>query len=168
MIYPNYPLAQELRVLSKFETSEIERYMKSILFFPSETIVEASQYGLFIFLKNEESLTRPLKTLYEIFNEALHCSALQIRYFRKENNLYEPIMHMRICVNNHFAQDVERDLFNREVKVLENYKTPNSHVLRVEGPLRNILGYQKELEVLTDRSAYCISWLDRYSFWRQC
>lgn len=166
MIYPDYPLAQELKILFKSGIADFERYLKAILFSPSETIVEASQHGLFLFSKNEEALERPVKTLDDIFRDALRSSVPQVRYFRKDHQLYEPIMHLRLTVDNHSARDVELDLLKREVTVFENYKIRNGYVLRAEGPLRNLIGYKKDLEIITDRSAYCLSWLDRYSLWR--
>lgn len=166
MIYPDYPIAQELKILFKSGVADFERYLKSILFFPSETIIEASQHGLFIFSKNEDALEKPIKTLNDIFRDAFRSSVPQVRYFRKDRQLYEPIMHLRITVYNRFAKDVELDLRRRDVTVLETEEINDEYVLRAEGPLRNLIGYKKDLESITDQSAYYVSWLDRYSVWR--
>lgn len=166
MIYPDYPLAQELKILFKSGITDFERYLKAILFCPSETIVEASQHGLFLFSKNEEALEKPVRTLDDIFRDALRSSVPQVRYFRKDHQLYEPIMHLRLTVNNHFVHDVELDLLERDATIFDNYKVRNGYVLRAEGPLRNLIGYKQDLETITDRSAYYLSWLDRYSLWR--
>lgn len=166
MIYPDYPLAQELKILFKSGVADFERYLKSILYFPSETIIEASQHGLFIFSKNEDALEKPIKTLNDIFRDAFQSSVPQVRYFCKDHKLYEPIMHLRINVYNRFAKEVELDLLRRDVTVFEIEETEDECVLRAEGQLRNLIGYKKHLESITDKSAYHLSWLDRYSVWR--
>jgi hypothetical protein len=166
MIYPDYPLAQELKLLFKSGLRDFERYLQSILFYPSETIIEASQHGLFIFSKNEEALERPVRVLDDIFRDAIRSASPQVRYFRRGSKLYEPIMHLRVSVNNHFSKEVEADLLRREAVVFENDKVRNGYVLRAEGPLRNLIGYKKDLDAITDHSAYCLSWLDRYTHWR--
>jgi hypothetical protein len=168
MIYPDYPMAQELKLLFKSGLKDFERYLQSILFYPSETIIEASQHGLFIFSKNEEALERPVEVLDDIFRDAIRSAAPQVRYFRKDHRLYEPIMHLRVNVNNHFSRQVEEDLLKREAVVFENDKVRNGYVLRAEGPLRNLIGYKNDLNEITDHSAHCLSWLDRYSPWRTC
>lgn len=166
MIYPDYPLAQELKILFKSGVADFERYLKSILYFPSENIIEASQHGLFIFSKNEDALEKPIKTLNDIFHDAFESSLPQVRYFCNDNKLYEPVMHLRLSVHNRFAEDVELDLLRRYVNVLEKEKINNENIFRGEAQLRNLIGYKKHLESITDQSSYYLSWLDRYSVWR--
>jgi hypothetical protein len=71
VIYPDYPIAQALKIKYESSLKEFESYLKRLLFFPTENIIEASQHRLFILSKSEESLEIQIQTLNEIFSSAI-------------------------------------------------------------------------------------------------
>jgi translation elongation factor EF-G len=166
VIYPDYPIAQALKIQYESSLKEFENYLKRLLFFPTENIIEASQHRLFILSKSEESLEIQIQTLNEIFSSAILNSTPQVRYLRKGQSLFEPIMQLRVTVSNQHVESVTQELLRREATIFDKYKNRNCHVLRAEGPLRKLIGYKKGMNVITNYSAHCLSWLDRYSLWR--
>jgi translation elongation factor EF-G len=166
VIYPDYPIAQALKIQYESSLKEFESYLKRILFYPTETIIESSQHSPFIFAKSEESLEIQIQTMNKIFGSAILNSTPQVRYLRKGQSLFEPIMQLRVTVGNQYIEAVTQELLRREASIFDKYKNRNCHVLRAEGPLRKLIGYKKRINVITNYSAHCISWLDRYSLWR--
>lgn len=166
MIYPDYPIAQALKIHYKSSLKELENYLKKVLFYPSEAIIESSQHRPFILSKSEESLEVQIQTLNTIFASEMRASTPQVRYFRQGQSLFEPIMQLRVTVDHQCIDAVTQELLRREAKIYDKDNIHNVHVLRAEAPLRKLIGFKKRLNAMSNFPSHCLSWLDRYSHWR--
>ncbi|CAG0968381.1 hypothetical protein MTYP_01118 [Methylophilaceae bacterium] len=163
MIYPEFPLAQHIKLTSSRPRMDCARQFTDIVSLTELMALETSEDGFLMLARNEESLTRPMQVLQKTLDDKLELSPLQIRYMRVGNMLYEPNMHLRVSVNSSYIDKVRNDFQVRKFKIIEDYKTISGFVLRAEMPLRLIMGYGMVLASLSEYSGFHLSWLHGYT-----
>lgn len=131
--------------------------------FRDRVLFEASNDGLVMLAQNEEALTEPLDLLRELYEQSLVVLQPRVRYLSLGNERFEPIMVVRVRVAPRDMQAVRADLLAREGTILDEDRNRGTCVLRAEAPLRNLLGYGRELNTLTGGTGEYCSWLDRYA-----
>lgn len=131
--------------------------------FRDRVLFEASHDGLLMLAQNEEALAEPLNLLRDLYEESLVVLQPRVRYLSLGNEQFEPIMVARVRVLPRDLQAVRADLLAREATLLDEDRNRGACVLRAEVPLRNLLGYGRELSALTGGTGEYCSWLDRYA-----
>jgi hypothetical protein len=117
-----------------------------------EFALHPSRDGLLILGRNEESLAPPVELLREIYGPKLELKAPRVRLLGGVQ-VKQPIMHVRISVQERFLERVTRAMLGRGALPSEEYARGRYCVLRYEAPLVELLGLGAELSELTAGTA---------------
>lgn len=114
----------------------------------------ASQRGLHVLARNEDSLAEPLEVLRGAYGAKLEVGMPTVRLI-KGVQVQEPIMHVRITLKTDHLESVKRALAARNANLDEERSRTRTRqaVLRYEAPLAGLLGLPAELTRLTSGTA---------------
>jgi predicted membrane GTPase involved in stress response len=108
--------------------------------------------GLRVLATNEDGLSAPVEALRDVYGPAVDVRPPKVRLIEGPQ-LKEPIMHVRICLENRYVEAVKRALAARGASPSEEYARPSYSVLRYEAPLVGLLGLPREIAGLTAGTA---------------
>ncbi|HYG70058.1 MAG TPA: hypothetical protein VD838_20450 [Anaeromyxobacteraceae bacterium] len=108
--------------------------------------------GLRVLGRNEDELTTPVETLREVYGPAMDVHPPVVRLIEGPQ-VQEPIMHLRISLENRYLDEVKRALAGRGATPSEEYGRPSYSVLRYEAPLADLLGLPRQLSDITAGTA---------------
>jgi hypothetical protein len=135
-MYPDLPIEQLLRRKDTRFQLGFASEAKDLVPDRDDFLLSASQKGLHVLAKNEDSLTMPV--------EVLRAEGVQVQ---------EPVMHVRICLHRRHLDPVKQALENRSATLTEQYARSSYCVLRFEAPLADLLGLSAELGKLAEGTA---------------
>jgi predicted membrane GTPase involved in stress response len=117
-----------------------------------EFLLSASNKGLHVLARNEESLALPVEVLRDVYGPRLEVQPPRVRLIEGVQ-VQEPIMHVRVSLESRHLPPVKQALAARSAQLTEEYARASYCVLRYEAPLADLLGLSSELDRLTDGGA---------------
>lgn len=126
-----------------------------------DVMFEPSSEGLRILAATEAALEEPVRLLREIHGDDLELGRPRARLIYG-NDVEEPIMSVRVSVERAFAQTVVSDLKRRSAVIHEADRRKSPCIVRAQGRLAALLGYQKDLASLTHGAAELSMQLSHY------
>jgi predicted membrane GTPase involved in stress response len=151
-MYPDLPIEQLVRRKGMAFQFAFATEAKELLPRNEEFLLNASHKGLRVLAKNEESLTKPVAVLREVYGANLEVERPKVRLLEGVQ-VQEPIMHVRISLYAELREPVKRALRRRGATLSEEYVRSTYCVLRFEAPLLELLGLSTELSRLTAGTA---------------
>lgn len=122
----------------------------------------ATYKGLRVLARNEDELLRPVEALREAYGPAVDVRPPRVRLIEGPQVL-EPIMHVRISLQNRHVEAVKQALADRGAAPSEEYARAIYSVLRYEAPLADLLGLPSQLKDLTAATAKHWTVLSHYA-----
>lgn len=124
--------------------------------------VIASRQGLTIRAENEEALAAAVRELQALYGPHIHLGPLTVRY-HKAATLQQPWMgiHVRCAVD--YLDAVNADLIARDATIVSCDIEGSRALVEASAPLATLLGYQADLEKLTEGSGHHAMWLSHYA-----
>jgi predicted membrane GTPase involved in stress response len=151
-MHPDLPIEQLLRCRdTRFQfgfASEAKRLVPA----REEFVLSASNNGLHVLGRNEESLAAPVEVLREVYGPRLEVQPPRVRLIEGVQ-VQEPIMHVRVSLQVHHREAVKQALAARGATLSEEYARSTYCVLRYQAPLADLLGLPAELDRLTAGAA---------------
>lgn len=151
-MYPDLPIEQLVRRKDTRFQFGFAAEAKRLVPEQDEFILSASNKGLHVLGRNEESLSVPVQVLREVYGPRLEVQPPRVRVIEGVQ-AQEPIMHVRISLETKHADPVKQALEMRGAMLAEQYARSTYCVLRYEAPLANLLGLSAELDELSGGSA---------------
>lgn len=147
-MYPDLPIEQLVRRKdTRFQfgfAAEARRLVPE----QEEFVLSASNKGLHVLGRNEESLTMPVEVLREVYGPRLEVQSPRVRLIEGVQ-VQEPVMHVRVSLHTRDRDAVKQVLAARGAELTEEYARSTYCVLRFEAPLANLLGLSAELDELS-------------------
>lgn len=122
----------------------------------------ATYKGLRVLARNEDELLSPVEALREAYGPAVDVQPPRVRLIEGPQVL-EPIMHVRISLENRYVEAVKQALAARGAAPTEEYARATYSVLRYEAPLADLLGLPLQLKELTGATAKHWAALSHYA-----
>lgn len=129
--------------------------------YPS-TAYEATEAGLLILAETEFAMSQPVRLLQQVYGDDIALSEPRVRY-RTGRTLEEPYMGVRVMTPPDCAEAVVDDLHRRGATSLTKESSRYTCEVRATAPLGMLLGYGRELSILTRGRAQCSMWFQYYA-----
>jgi predicted membrane GTPase involved in stress response len=147
-MYPDHPIEQLVRRKDTRFQFGFATHAKQQVPMRDEYLLSASNKGLHVLARNEESLALPVGVLMDVYGPNLEVQPPRVRLI-EGIQVQEPIMHVRISLEVRHLAAVKQALAARGATLSEEYTRSAYCVLRYEAPLANLLGLPAELDNLT-------------------
>jgi predicted membrane GTPase involved in stress response len=151
-MYPDLPIEQLVRRKDTRFQFGFAAEAKRLVPEQDEFILSASNKGLHVLGRNEESLTMPVEVLREVYGPRLEVQPPRVRLIEGVQ-VQEPVMHVRLSLQTRDRDAVKQVLEARGAQLTEEYERSTYCVLRYQAPLANLLGLSAELDELGAGSA---------------
>jgi len=129
--------------------------------YPS-TAYEATEAGLLILAETEFAMSQPVQLLQQVYGGDIAFSEPRVRY-RTGRTLEEPYMGLRVMAPPDCVGAVVDDLRRRGATSLTKVSSRHTCEVRAIAPLGMLLGYGRELSILTRGRAQCTMWFRCYA-----
>jgi hypothetical protein len=151
-MYPDLPIEQLLRRKDTRFQHGFAAEAKRLIPEREEYVLSASNRGLHVLARNEDSLAAPVGTLRQVYGERLEVQPPRVRLIHGVQ-VQEPVMHVRMSLRTPQRDAVKRAMEARGAELTEEYARSTYCVLRYQASLANLLGLSSQLEELTDGGA---------------
>lgn len=159
-----YPLRQSLLPAAAGLAIFARRGLVDWLSKPDNYLVICEGRGGQIYAANERALEEAQEIIAAAHGDNVISREAEVHTFLDPalGTVVEPVMFLRIKAPRGYTSSVVDDLKQRGVRILEEDLQRYHVVIRGEGPLAGLLGYERELQALTNGSAAMWNWLLRY------
>lgn len=151
-MYPDLPIEQLVRRKDTRFQFGFAAEAKRLVPEQEEFVLSASNKGLHVLGRNEESLTMPVEVLREVYGPRLEVQPPRVRLIQGVQ-VQEPVMHVRVSLRTRDRDAVKQLLEARGAQLTEEYARSTYCVLRFQAPLANLLGLPTELDEVSGGSA---------------
>lgn len=146
-MYLDHPIEQLVRRKDTRFQFGFATQAKELVPARDEFLLSASDQGLRVLARNEQSLALPVEVLRDVYGPNLEVQPPQVRLI-EGFEVQEPVMHVRISLEVRHLAAVKQALAARGATLNEEYKRSVYCVLRYEAPLASLLGLPAELDKL--------------------
>ena len=161
MTYDEFPIEQVARsVRSRFQRG-FARLTMHMLPNLDDVAYEASIEGLRILATSESALRVPIEVVRQVHGNDVVIEPPRVRLAYRDVPC-EPVMALRVSVDDRHVQAVVDDLAAREAKVAEIHRRHGRATVRATGRLRTLIGYPDAVACLTGGAADLVMWLVGY------
>ena len=131
---------------------------------PESYLVIGEKPGGWIYAANEAALEQAREIVAAALGTAAANAEPQVHTFLDPAHgaVVEPVMFLRVKAPRGYAALIAEDLARRGVSVLEHDMQRFDVVVRAEGRLADLIGYERASQVLTHGTAVVWNWLLRY------
>ena len=151
-MYPDLPIQQLVRRNDTRFQLGFANEARDLVPPRDEFVLAPSSKGLHVMGRNEDALGAPVEALRELYGPKLRVQLPEVRLIEGVQ-VRQPIMHVRISMEQRFLGAVKRALLERGAEPQEQYVRSVHFVLRYQAPLAHLLGLPAELWLLTSGRA---------------
>ncbi|MEO8248649.1 MAG: hypothetical protein ABI589_04695 [Burkholderiales bacterium] len=159
-----YPLRQLLLPAAEGDTPLERPGVVDLHSRPDSYLVISEERGGRIYAANESALKEAQQVAAAAHGEGVILADPYVHTFHEAALAakFEPVMYLRVKVPSGYAEAVLQDLEQRGVRIMYSDVKRLDAVIRAEGRLADLLGYEEAVQTLTLGTAVVWNWLLRY------
>lgn len=127
-----------------------------------DAALDPTAEGLRILGANEMALAAPRDMLRKFHRSGVALCEPRVRLLHHRQQVREPVMCVRACVDENCVEGVLHDLVKRDAAIDSVNWLHTPVIVRASARLRHLLGYPEDFAVLTNRSGELKMWLSHY------